>query len=282
MIVAGLVGVAGNELVAAYRVRVGRRIGSAALVADGIHARTDGLTSAAVVIGAVLVLAGYPRADPIVGLLITAAIAVVAVGAARAVLGRLMDSVDPHLVDQVEATLRACPGIDGVDSVRIRWVGHELRAEIRVVSDAGLSLVDAHAIAEAAHHRLLHEVPRLAEAVIHTSPSGHDAVGPHDEIAHHFPAAPGRRRRPGLRPEGNGRVAVHVHLHHPIRDEWHRRAARRQGPHRHGGGADDGGMPRRRRRGRAGRLRRGLPGRGPCRRAPGSSDGPTCTSSPSA
>jgi cation diffusion facilitator family transporter len=190
VVVAGLVGVAGNELVAAYRVRVGRRIGSAALVADGIHARTDGLTSAAVVVGAVLVLAGYPKADPVVGLLITGAVAVVAVGAARAVFGRLMDSVDPHLVDQVEATLRACPGVDGVDSVRIRWVGHELRAEIRVTSDADLSLVDAHAIAEAAHHRLLHDVPRLAEAVIHTSPSGHQAGGPHAEIAHHFPASP--------------------------------------------------------------------------------------------
>jgi cation diffusion facilitator family transporter len=196
VVVAGLVGVAGNELVAAYRVRVGRRIGSAALVADGIHARADGLTSAAVVVGAVLVLAGYPKADPVVGLLITGAIAVVAVGAARAVLGRLMDSVDPQLVDQVEATLRACPGVDGVDSVRIRWVGHELRAEIRVVSDADLSLVDAHAIAEEAHHRLLHEVPRLAEAVIHTSPAGRHAAGHHDEIAHHFPAPRGEGAAP--------------------------------------------------------------------------------------
>ena len=186
VVVAGLVGVAGNELVAAYRVRVGRRIGSAALVADGIHARTDGLTSMAVVIGAVLVLAGYPKADPIIGLLITGAVAVVALGAARAVYRRLMDSVDPKLVDQVEAALGACPGIDAVDSVQIRWVGHELRAEIKVTSDARLSLVEAHAIAEQAHHRLLHEVPRLAEAVIHTSPSGGEEQAYHGVVAHHF------------------------------------------------------------------------------------------------
>ena len=187
VVAAGLVGVAGNELVAAYRVRIGRRIGSAALVADGLHARTDGITSAAVVVGAVLVLAGYPKADPVVGLLITAAVAVVAVGAAHEVYRRLMDSVDPALVDRVEAVLRSCDGVEGVDSVRIRWVGHELRADIQVTSDAGLSLVAAHAIADAAHHRLLHEVPRLAEAVIHTSPADGGAVEHHSAIAHHFP-----------------------------------------------------------------------------------------------
>ena len=187
VVAAGLVGVAGNELVAVYRMRIGRRIGSAALVADGLHARTDGLTSAAVVVGGALVLAGYPKADPIVGLLITAAVAVVAVGAARQVYLRLMDSVDPGLVDRVEAVLRSCDGVEGVDSVRIRWVGHELLADIKVTSDAGLSLVAAHAIAEAAHHRLLHEVPRLTEAVIHTSPAGHGTVEHHSAIAHHFP-----------------------------------------------------------------------------------------------
>jgi len=104
---------------------------------------------------------------------------------------RLMDSVDPDLVDRVEAVLLSCDGVDGVDSVRVRWVGHELRADIQVISDAGLSLVAAHAIAEAAHHRLLHEVPRLAEAVIHTSPGDTGAGGHHAVTAHHFPTRGG-------------------------------------------------------------------------------------------
>ncbi|MDR3649356.1 MAG: cation diffusion facilitator family transporter [Acidimicrobiales bacterium] len=189
VMVAGGLGFLGNELVAVYRTRVGRRIGSAALVADGMHARSDGFTSLAVVIGAVAVVAGAPRADPIVGLVITAAVTVVLAGATRTIYRRLMDSVDPTLVDQVEQVLASVPGIDGVDRVRIRWVGHELRAEIQISSDPTLSLVDAHSIAEEAHHRLLHEVPRLAEAVIHTSPSGspgHDTRGYHDVVAHHF------------------------------------------------------------------------------------------------
>jgi cation diffusion facilitator family transporter len=183
---AALVGFAGNELVAGYRTRVGRRIGSAALEADGRHARADGLTSLAVVVGAVVAAGGEPRADSAVGLAITAVIALVLAGAARQVYRRLMDSVDPELVDEVESVLRSSPGIDDVRGVRIRWVGHELRAEADVVSDSRLSLVDAHAIATEAHHRLLHRVPRLGRAVIHTSPSDDETGRHHRSLAHHF------------------------------------------------------------------------------------------------
>ena len=188
---AGLVGFVGNEVVAGYRIRVGRRIGSAALVADGYHARTDGLTSLAVVAGAIGVALGAPLADPVVGLLITVAILFVLKDAARVVYRRLMDSVDPVLVEQVEGVLAAVPGIEEVCEVRIRWIGHELRAEAQVVSDCELPLAKAHAIAEEGHHRLLHEVPRLAEAVIHTSPCAHDGVDHHAALAHHFPERSG-------------------------------------------------------------------------------------------
>jgi len=192
VIAAAVVGFVGNELVAAYRVRVGRRIGSAALVADGLHARSDGFTSLAVVAGAVAVAAGAPQADAIVGLVVSAAVAVVLFGAIRTVYRRLMDSVDPDLVDQVETVVLGVPGIEGIDDVRIRWVGHDLRAEIQVVSDCDLSLVEAHAIAEEAHHRLLHSVPRLAEAVIHSNPSERGAAGYHEALAHHFSQSKGR------------------------------------------------------------------------------------------
>ncbi|HUO47763.1 MAG TPA: cation diffusion facilitator family transporter [Acidimicrobiales bacterium] len=197
---AGAVGVAGNELVAVYRIRVGRRIGSAALVADGLHARSDGITSLAVVVGAALTLGGLGRADAVTGLVITAAVALVLVGAVRTIYRRLMDSVDPELVDQIETVLGSVPGIERVDAVRVRWIGHELRAEIQVASAAELSLVDAHTIADQAHHELLHAVPRLAEAVIHTSPAGGDGRSYHDVVAHHFgaatPVAPAPTPRP--------------------------------------------------------------------------------------
>jgi cation diffusion facilitator family transporter len=173
---AGLVGFVGNELVAVYRIRVGRRIGSAALVADGMHARTDGLTSLAVLAGAGGVAAGFPLADPIVGLLITVAILAVLRTTVREVYRRLMDAVDPHLVDEAEAVLLATPGVTGVRGVRMRWIGHSLHAEADLDIDGSVSLTDAHVLAHDAEHRLTHEVPRLRSAAIHAYPTHARAV----------------------------------------------------------------------------------------------------------
>lgn len=183
--IAGVVGFAGNEAVAQYRIRVGRAIGSAALVADGMHARTDGFTSLAVVLGAGGVALGFPLADPIAGLLITLAILVVLCSAAREVYRRLMDAVDPEVLDRVETALRATPGVLGLGSVRLRWIGHELRAEAEIVVDQTLSMVAAHAVAEEAHHRLLHDVPRLGAAIVHADPMTEPEVDHHGLTSHH-------------------------------------------------------------------------------------------------
>lgn len=170
--VAGVIGFVGNEWVARYRIRVGRRIGSAALEADGLHARTDGLTSLAVVIGAAGVWLGFPAADPIIGLVICVAIVTVLYSAARDVFRRLMDGVDPPLVDLAEAGLAAAPGVRSVRSLRIRWIGHTLHAEADVGVEAELSLLESHRIAHAAEQHLLRAVPKLSGASIHTSPAG--------------------------------------------------------------------------------------------------------------
>src|SRR5436309_11323214 len=143
--VAAAVGFAGNELVARYRIRTGRRIGSAALVADGLHARTDGFTSLAVLAGAGGVAIGWRWADPVVGLLITAAILFVLKDAAREVYRRLMDAVDPGLVETVAQTLRQTQGVLDVGAVHLRWIGHTLRAECTIVVDADLTVTAAHA-----------------------------------------------------------------------------------------------------------------------------------------
>ena len=186
VIAAGAVGFVGNELVALYRIRVGRRIGSAALVADGLHARSDGLTSIAVVFGGIGVVAGWEQADPIAGLVITVAILFVLKGAANQVYRRLMDAVDPDLAHRVELVLVDVSGVEAVDAVRVRWIGHHLHAEAEIVSDCDLTVAQAHDIAEECRHRLLHEVPRLANATIHTSPCSHDDRDHHAATAHHF------------------------------------------------------------------------------------------------
>jgi cation diffusion facilitator family transporter len=184
--VAGLIGFAGNELVAVYRIRVGRRIASAALVADGLHARTDGLTSLAVVVGAIGVALGFRLADPIVGLLITVAILFVLRGAARDIYRRLMDAVDPDLVTEAERVLAGTPGVAGVETVRMRWIGHQLHAEVGVTVDHAKSVAQGHDIAEDVRHRLLHAMPRLRDATVHVSPASQDNRDFHAAVAHHF------------------------------------------------------------------------------------------------
>ncbi len=170
--VAALVGFAGNELVARYRVTVGRRIGSAALVADGLHARTDGFTSLAVLLGVAGVALGWRQADPVIGLVITVAILGVLRSAVRQVGARLMDAVDPALVDQATAAVSSVTGIEHVRELRIRWIGHTLRAEVDVTVDPALTLIQAHDMAHHAETHLLEQVPRLTAASIHTSPAG--------------------------------------------------------------------------------------------------------------
>jgi cation diffusion facilitator family transporter len=181
--IAAALGFAGNELVAGYRIRTGRRIASAALVADGLHARTDGFTSLAVLAGVGGVAIGWRWADPVVGLLITAAILAVGWQAAREVGARLLDSVDPALTETAEATLRATPGVLDAGSVRLRWVGRTLRAECVISVDPNGSVIQAHAVAVAAEHALIHAIPRLAAAVVHADPL--DGADHHALLADH-------------------------------------------------------------------------------------------------
>lgn len=175
---AGLVGFIGNEWVALYRIRVGHRIGSAALIADGLHARTDGFTSLAVLCSAGGVALGFPLADPIVGLLITAAILAVLRTAARDVFRRLLDGVDPAMVDAAEQALAARPGVQAVRSVRMRWIGHRLHADAELDVDPALDLAEAHRIAHDAEHELTHTVPKLTTALIHAYPAEHGSSIP--------------------------------------------------------------------------------------------------------
>lgn len=160
VLAAGVIGFAGNEIVAVYRIRVGNQIGSAALVADGVHARTDGFTSLAVVFGAIGVMLGFPLADPIVGLIISVAIFILLMGTVRSVGRRLMDGIEPELLDKAEAALASSPGVLGVSDMRLRWVGHRLHGAARLeVKDGPLSA--AQEIAHEAEHSLERILPNF-------------------------------------------------------------------------------------------------------------------------
>jgi cation diffusion facilitator family transporter len=169
---ASLIGFVGNEAVAQFRIRVGREIGSAALVADGHHARIDGLTSLAVLVGALGVYAGYPLADPVIGILITVAILRVVWEAGAQVLTRIVDGVDPSISEEIKGWAMHIPSVREVSEVRVRWIGHRIRAEVNIAVEPGLTVEAGHAIAKEVRHHLLEHLTYLDDVLVHVDPLG--------------------------------------------------------------------------------------------------------------
>lgn len=167
---ASVIGFVGNEVVAIFRIRVGREIESAALIADGYHARIDGWTSLAVFFGAVGVWMGYPLADPIVGALITIAIAQIVWQSAKAVFTRALDGVDPKIIDELRHAATHVRGVEKVTDVRARWLGHRLYAEMNVAVAPQLSVEEGHALAKEVRHEAMHHFGYLSNVVIHIDP----------------------------------------------------------------------------------------------------------------
>ena len=190
--VASIIGFAGNELVAIFRIRVGKQINSAALVADGYHSRVDGLTSLGVLFSAVGVWLGYPLTDPIIGLVITVAIVPIVWQSVKVVFTRLLDGVDPEVTDEITHALSHTQGVHDVAEVRLRWSGHRLLADINLAVNPKLSVAEGHAIAVEARHQLMHSLPYLSNVTIHVDPedlSGekhHGITGhTHSNLANH-------------------------------------------------------------------------------------------------
>jgi cation diffusion facilitator family transporter len=184
---AGIIGFLGNEAVAVFRIRVGRRINSAALIADGYHARTDGLTSLAVVLGAIGVAWGFPLADPIIGLIITVAILGIVWQSARAVFVRMLDGVEPELVTEIDHAVRHVAGVDGVSDIKARWIGHKLHVSVTLQVSDTMLLASANAIAAEVRRELADAIPGLAVAnVTFSSPTPHDDSQMAEAAAHRY------------------------------------------------------------------------------------------------
>lgn len=170
---AAIIGFLGNEAVAVFRIRVGKEIGSAALIADGQHSRVDGFTSLAVLIGAIGVYLGVPILDPLIGLAITVAILFIVKDAAKAVFLRLLDGVEPRILAEVEHAPLHVPGVQGVHQARARWLGHKVHADLHVTVDRRLTVAEAHAIVDRVQQALAEHVPSFGEATIHVCPCSH-------------------------------------------------------------------------------------------------------------
>jgi cation diffusion facilitator family transporter len=182
---AGVIGFLGNEAVAVFRIRVGRQINSAALIADGYHARTDGLTSLAVVLGAFGVWMGYALADPIIGLIITVGILGIVWQSAKAVLTRMLDGVEHSTIDELRHAVHHAVGVLSMESVRARWLGHRLYAEMTLAVDPALSLAEARMVADDVKEHAHGHLPALESLHVELVPaSGRERPEHHPEAEH--------------------------------------------------------------------------------------------------
>ena len=169
--IASIIGFAGNEAVAILRIRVGKEIGSAALIADGYHARVDGFTSLAVLVGAIGIWLGYPLADPAVGIIITIGILRIVWDSGKSVFTRLLDGVDPEVITEIKHSAEHVSGVGNVSEVRVRWLGHRMHAELNLAVNQSLSVEKGHEIAKDVRHELLHHLRYLSSATIHIDPA---------------------------------------------------------------------------------------------------------------
>lgn len=163
---AGVIGFIGNTLVSLFRIRVGKAISSAALVADGHHARADSLVSLAVVFGAIALWLGYPIADPLIGLLISAVLFRIVWDAGKTMLVRILDGVEPEIIDTIEYLVEPIADITGVGDIRARWLGHRLYAEVPIQLSSELSIQKGQAIAQQVQSRLQEHLPYLGRVAV--------------------------------------------------------------------------------------------------------------------
>ncbi|MBV9455879.1 MAG: cation transporter [Rubrobacter sp.] len=168
---AAMVGFLGNEIVARFRIRVGKRIGSAALVADGEHARVDGFTSLAVLVGVGGVALGYPILDPMVGLGITVAILFIVKDSAQAIWRRMMDAIEPEIVENIERVASETAGVSKVKFVRARWIGHRIHSEVGVQMSGEQSMAESYEVSERIREAAQRNVPKLERLTVEMGPT---------------------------------------------------------------------------------------------------------------
>lgn len=183
VIAAGIVGALGNELVARYRIRIGQSIGSEALITDGRHARTDALTSLAVVAAGIGAVFGQAWVDPTAGLVVAVPILWLLARSARRIFRRLIDGIEPEILQTATATIAAVEGVDAVEDIRIRWHGHQLRIAASIAVASTLTVKEGHDIAHQVEHELHHAYTTPVVATIHVEPNDHP--NRHDITAHH-------------------------------------------------------------------------------------------------
>ncbi|WP_332238732.1 cation diffusion facilitator family transporter [Sporolactobacillus sp. KGMB 08714] len=178
--IAAAAGFIGNEAAAVCRIRAGKRIGSAVLIADGRRVRINGWTSLAVLAGILATWLGYPVIDPIIGLIIAFMILVTVKNAARTVFTQWLNGIDPKYIETIEKTAARVDGVRHVRDVKARrQLGHRIVAELSITLPSDSSVREGHAIVRQIIHRLRHEIEHLSAVQIHVEPAEEQGVSFH-------------------------------------------------------------------------------------------------------
>ena len=160
-IAGAVIGIVGNQVVAWYKLRTGRRIHSATLVADARHSWLDALSSAGALAGLIAVAAGQPWGDPVAGLAVTGFICHVGYEVTADVVRRLADGVDPEVITTAEAVAGSVPGVIHAHA-RARWTGRTLRVEIEGWVDPNLPVRGADALGRQVATALADRIPDVS------------------------------------------------------------------------------------------------------------------------
>lgn len=157
-----------------YKVRVGRRVGSAAVIANAWDHRSDALCSSAVLIGLAVVRWGGPGlswADQAAALVVVLAITWTGVRLFCNSASELMDpQADPQLVAEVRRVAEQLPGVRAVEKLWVRKTGLEYLADIHIEVDEHLSVAEGHRIGHHVKDRLLASFPAVRDVLVHLEP----------------------------------------------------------------------------------------------------------------
>jgi cation diffusion facilitator family transporter len=157
---AAIVGIVGNQLVARYKLTVGRRIQSATMIADAKHSWLDALSSTGALLGLVGVAVGWPRADAVAGIVVTGFICHVAWEVSTDIAHRILDGVDPAIITTAETVASETPGVLHAHS-RARWTGRTLRLEVEGWVHPETSVADADRIGREIARTLTEHLPEM-------------------------------------------------------------------------------------------------------------------------
>ncbi len=163
-----------NLGVTACERRCAKRLRSEVLAADANHTLSDALVSVGVIVGLAAVALGFPAADPVMALVVTAAILATAYDVFKHALATLSDRARIPEEELRDAAL-AVPGVRNAHRIRTRGTEGEVYADLHVLVAPDMTVAAAHETAEAVERTVMERFPSVIEVLVHIEPDdGHE------------------------------------------------------------------------------------------------------------